>query len=90
MRSRPTLSPASAPLPFLTRESPLSTSYVSSTWSARVKMPLIRAILNASVASSQSSERFVSSVDCIVIAALAEPEPAEPLLAYLRARAGER
>ena len=76
------LSPPSAPLPSLTRASLLDATRVESTWSARMKIRLIRDMGKASVASSQSSDRLVSSVDCNVIAALAEPEPAEPDLEY--------
>jgi len=55
---------------------------VSSAWSARSKMLMTRAIEKVSLASWQSSARFVSSVFCIVSAEMAEPEPAAPDLAY--------
>mmetsp|Transcript_27250 Transcript_27250/g.54862 ORF Transcript_27250/g.54862 Transcript_27250/m.54862 type:complete len:321 (-) Transcript_27250:2273-3235(-) len=78
------LLPCSAVLPSVApaRLSDLLTWNVSSTWSARKKMLLMRFILKSSVASSQSSAMSVSSVCWMVIAESAEPEPAEPLLAY--------
>ena len=65
----------------MTRWSAALSLKVSSTWSARMKIVLMRAIWNCGVAKSQSRARFVSSVDCIVIAVPALAEPAVPLLA---------